>query len=240
MNVKGQGWSSLTIPRLIQPSDLLGSASASHACAMWVDYEWHLWRCNKNLSSEIVIINWLSFLPATLVVLCSNMFTDYRAGIQLNVYSRIALTPHMQVFKEILKSPSHVYSHLKKIYTKKPWLPFSLYCVHRNRFQLRHPEALFFESVRVKKWGYFNRNKPFFRGEQNQYNDCLPLFLKFISIHFLCQRSIIQCTGQRCPTNYSCENPVTVPGKCCKVCEGEEDLNGSKLNNFTLVKGISF
>lgn len=206
MNVKGQEWSSLTIPRLIRPSDLLGSASASHACAMWVDYEWHLRRCNKNLCSEIVIVNWLSFLPATLLVLCLNMFTDYRAGIQLDGYSRIAWTPHMQVFREILKSPPHVYSQ------KKLSLPFSLYCAHENRFQLRPPLNT-------------GASKPIQR---------LPSsFFLIFPIHFLCQRSIIQCTGQQCPTNYSCENPVTVPGKCCKVCEGEEDSKGSKLNNFT-------
>lgn len=160
----------------------------------------------------------------------------YTAGC---IFTDSINTTHASVQGDFKITSARVFP-LKKIYTNKPSLPFSLYYVHRNRFQLRHPEAPFFESVRAKKWGYFNRNKPFFMGQQNQYNHCLPLFLKFISMHFLCQRSIIQCTGQRCPTNYSCENPVTVPGKCCKVCEGEEDLNGPKLNNFTLVKGISF
>lgn len=84
-------------------------------------------------------------------------------------------TTHASVQGDFKITSARVFP-LKKIYTKKPSLPFSLYCVHRNRFQLRHPEAPFFESVRVKKWGYFNRNKPFFRGEQNQYNACLRLF----------------------------------------------------------------
>lgn len=78
--------------------------------------------------------------PQKLLVLCSNMFTDYRAGMQL----------HMQVFKDILKSLTHVVFPRKKRYTKNLWLPFSLYCVHGNRFQKRHPEARFFESVIVK------------------------------------------------------------------------------------------
>lgn len=52
------------------------------------------------------------------------------------------------------------------------------------------------------------------------FNPTIGPFGVSFCVTCLCNRSIIQCKGQRCPTNYSCENPVTVPGKCCKVCEG--------------------
>ena len=92
-------------------------------------------------------------------------------------------TTHASVQGDFKITSARVFP-LKKIDTKKPSLPFSLYCVHRNRFQLRQPEAPFFESVRAKKLGYFNRNKPFFRGEQNQYNACLFFFNLYQYIFF--------------------------------------------------------
>lgn len=126
------------------------------------------WDCHYKL-----IVLFAGNLSCTMLKHVHQVQSRYTAGC---IFTDSINTTHASVQGDFKITSARVFP-LKKIYTKKPSLPFSLYCVHRNHFQLRQPEAPFFESVRAKKWGYFNRNKPFFRGEQNQYNDCLPLFL---------------------------------------------------------------
>lgn len=57
------------------------------------------------------------------------------------------------------------------------------------------------------------------------FNPTIGPFGASVCVTCFCNRSVIHCTAEQCPANYSCEKPVNVPGKCCKVCE-EGDFKG--------------